>query len=394
MGKLITVFAEPKVRKAYIYSFERKGIYVADLDAIIGMRKDEIEDKLPGGDGSFTINDFINHLTRAGASVGGLSFPALVSLEVTAKCNLSCPHCYVRRAVNSSGLEVPSSKWVELMRGLSGRAVMVEVSGGEPLLKAGIEDILRAAKRADLVVKIATNGTLLEDRLPILLKVLDREVDVIQVSIDGTERIHDSIRGKGSYRRALRGVAKAAKHFKVIISYTLMKVNLRAVTQAYRAVAEAGASLFKLALCRPVGHCVGLVGFSALFRELSRLLEIEREVGMPVFPRHTRGIPSSSIRKPTYTCPAAISALSIAHDGDAYPCIMFRPHLRLGNVFKDGGIDAVWHNAGDARKALLRDLTRTKCVGCPYSHTCMGGCPAATYHAYGTTSVRDPQCDL
>ncbi len=388
------MFTEPKVGKAYIYSFKRRGIYTASIDAIKGMSKDEIAGELPEGEGRlFTINDFINYLTYVGASINGLSFPAFVSLEVTAKCNLSCRHCYVR-AAKPSGVEVPSSAWAALIGELAGKAVMVEISGGEPLLKEGMEDILRAAKRADLVVKLVTNGTLLEEKLPALLKILDRETDLIQVSIDGTGEVHDGIRGKGSYRKAMKGISKASKYFKVVVSYTLMKANLGVTVQTYRAVAKAGASLFKVALCRPVGACEGLVPLSALFKEVRKLMSLEDEVGLPVFPRHVKGGTTPvDLSKPLYTCPAAISALSIAYNGDAYPCIMFRPHLRLGNVFEED-VDAVWGRAGSVRTLLLRDLSKTKCVRCPYVRTCMGGCPAMAYHAHRTTSIEDPQCDL
>ena len=130
-----------------------------------------------------------------------------LSIEVTTACNSPCPNCFAR-----AGISTHSSLPFDLVKKISTEGYMagyrhLHVTGGEPLLWDGLFDLL------DYVVELGyetvflnTNGTLLAEDNSRRLAQYDGLT--ISVSLQGPEALHDSIRGVGSYKRALQGIEK------------------------------------------------------------------------------------------------------------------------------------------------------------------------------------------
>jgi radical SAM protein with 4Fe4S-binding SPASM domain len=125
-----------------------------------------------------------------------------LELQLTSKCNLRCKHCYLGDVDDRelSTIQIRSAlKEFEEMQGLR-----VLITGGEPLLHRSFSEINEMLPDFSLRKVLFTNGILLKKEL---LKTL--QVDEIQVSIDGLENAHDSLRGTGTFRRVLEA-AKGA----------------------------------------------------------------------------------------------------------------------------------------------------------------------------------------
>lgn len=89
------------------------------------------------------------------------------TLELTARCNLSCKMCYIHRAENDAealAQELPTAFWLDMIRQTreAGTLTML-ITGGEPLLRKDFREIYFACKKAGFLVSINTNGTLLRD---------------------------------------------------------------------------------------------------------------------------------------------------------------------------------------------------------------------------------------
>jgi radical SAM protein with 4Fe4S-binding SPASM domain len=90
-----------------------------------------------------------------------LSAPETVHVAITTRCNLSCPGCYVPRREGNSELAI--ADWCDLLaQWAQMRVFQVAVGGGEPLLYAGLFEVLAYARQQGLVPNLTTNGTLLD----------------------------------------------------------------------------------------------------------------------------------------------------------------------------------------------------------------------------------------
>lgn len=133
--------------------------------------------------------------------------PRSVHLMVTDICNLRCHMCQYAYSeapeyqLNRNGHMAPEVL-KEIVRTVPGSPIFA-LSGGEPLLHPQIGILIAEIKRNGHVCTLTTNGWLLEKKAELICK---SDLDVLIVSIDGTKDIHDTIRGKDSFARAVAGI--------------------------------------------------------------------------------------------------------------------------------------------------------------------------------------------
>ncbi len=383
-------FYEPRLGTVYVYHFPTGGIFELTEDEWARMPDPELLDEMRTYSGPrFSLDRFLSHLAAVGAEIDGLSFPAYVEIEVTLRCNLRCIHCYAGSS-DRAPPGPPAEDWIRLIRSLD-RTVLLGVTGGEPLMREDIYDILGAAKERGLVVKLLTNGTLLSNHLPRLLDVLEPGIDIIHISLDGDKEAHERVRGPGTFAPTVRAIEEASEYFPVEVAFTLLPHNMDAVERAYIIAAERGARLFQLGLVQPIGRGSRFtLPFSVLREALERLKPLQEKYGVPVsaeFSGEGPPVPPASF----YSCPAGISFAFVDVKGDVYPCQAFRPHFRMGNAFETP-LYTLWKRF-DATK-LRRNVLGTKCASCPLFPSCRAGCPALTYRFKKTLNSPDPLCDL
>ncbi len=127
-----------------------------------------------------------------------------LELQITDRCNLRCGHCYIgegRGEELSVGQVEKVLREFEQMQGLR-----VLITGGEPLLHGRFDDINGMLPLFSVRKVLFTNGLLIGRRM-----LAGLNVDEVQVSIDGLERAHDALRGRGSFRHAVKAVETAAE---------------------------------------------------------------------------------------------------------------------------------------------------------------------------------------
>lgn len=122
-----------------------------------------------------------------------------LELQITNRCNLLCKHCYiedrdhVELSINNI---VAVLKEFEEMQGLR-----VMITGGEPLLHTGFQELNEILQLFSVRKVLLTNGLLINKRL---IKRLNFQE--VQISIDGIDVSHDVIRGKGTFKRAMESI--------------------------------------------------------------------------------------------------------------------------------------------------------------------------------------------
>jgi len=129
----------------------------------------------------------------------------VVYLVVTSACNLSCRHCYAG-ASNEPGREMSTGEILSLIDRIADLgALEIVITGGEPLLRKDIFRIMRRIRMRCMDFILFTNGTLLDEAA--VRKIGGLAPRMVAVSLESPgPRIHDSIRGKGSFSRAVRGI--------------------------------------------------------------------------------------------------------------------------------------------------------------------------------------------
>jgi AdoMet-dependent heme synthase len=133
--------------------------------------------------------------------VGRNETPSLryLVVEITDRCNLTCAHCYLGE---TAGVDLPTralERMMEEFELMGGLRLMV--SGGEPLLHPDFEKVNALAAGRAFRSVLVTNGTLLDEAAAAALSFHE-----VQVSLDGLEKGHDLLRGKGSFASALEGI--------------------------------------------------------------------------------------------------------------------------------------------------------------------------------------------
>ena len=116
-----------------------------------------------------------------------LSAPLSVCWQITTKCNLNCKYC-----LSASGKEgeygLSTEDAIKVIEKLGNLEInRLDFTGGEPLLRKDLKQLIEVAKKNNINTIVTTNTTLLNDENIECLKV----ADLVQVSIDGPEQIHN-----------------------------------------------------------------------------------------------------------------------------------------------------------------------------------------------------------
>jgi MoaA/NifB/PqqE/SkfB family radical SAM enzyme len=135
-----------------------------------------------------------------------------LSVEVTTRCNGSCLHCFARSGIMVEGYDAGYRH--------------LHITGGEPLLWEGLFETLDCGFRMGYeTIFMNTNGTLITEEISKRLSAYGRSFS-ISVSLDGSEALHDRMRGNGSHRRTMRGIEKALNEGSDLTIFTTITKSL------------------------------------------------------------------------------------------------------------------------------------------------------------------------
>lgn len=334
-----------------------------------------------------------------------------VQCHLTEKCNLRCTHCYQSGSADGElspdeirALLAELADLLQAWREAYGLefAAGLNVTGGEPLLHPDLEEILGEMTGGGFAVFLLTNGTLIDaDRAA---RLADLGVRGVQVSIEGPEEIHDTIRGRGSFAAACAGIAHlvAAGHT-VTMNATLSALNAGRFREMVGLCASLGAQRFGFSRLVPAGRGAGLVDrilepgrVRRIYQELfsHRVPGVEIVTGDPVASQlRTTGDADDCGDVATGGCAAGVSGLTIMPDGTVVPCR--RLPIPLGNIRQDS-LREIWATSKILEQLRDRASYKGACGSCRRWAHCRG-CRAIAYAsslARGQTDLLadDPQC--
>jgi MoaA/NifB/PqqE/SkfB family radical SAM enzyme len=138
-----------------------------------------------------------------------LNTPVALIFFVTPRCNLCCSHCFYWRELNAASEKELSIDEIRKIARSFEHPLSLSLTGGEPFLRKDLKEIIGAFHEGcgTREVGIATNGTLEASTVETVHSILEEGLLSnlsVQVSLDGLEKTHDSIRGvKGSFEKAV-----------------------------------------------------------------------------------------------------------------------------------------------------------------------------------------------
>lgn len=323
--------------------------------------------------------------------------PSLVSWNLTRRCNLRCPHCYLS-AGKKEEAELETAECLSLVEELRALGTeMVILTGGEPLLRKDVFEIASAASAAGMWVVMGTNGVLLDDR--VAEKMIECGVKGVGISLDSLDPAkHDAFRGgPNAWRHSVRGLEVAVAHgLEVLVQTTVMDFNRDEIPKMIDFARAKGAWSFNLYFLVQTGRGQLLNDLSAEDTEelLGQLVDAQdaarpmlvRSKCAPQFKRlayerATGGMESGG-------CMAGTTYCRITPSGDVTPC----PYMDAvaGNV-RERSFTDIWRHS--ELFGGLRDPERLegRCGACEYRDLC-GGCRCRGYAATGSVFAEDPAC--
>jgi radical SAM protein with 4Fe4S-binding SPASM domain len=143
-----------------------------------------------------------------------------LELHLLHKCNLKCRHCYLG---SPQPIEMPVQDALDITRQFSDNGgLRLLISGGEPLLYKELKTYLEQIRSLKIRRVLFTNGTLLNSG-----NISWLDVDEIQFSLDGWEKGHEHLRGRGTFASTMQGIHLAfAAGIPVSISTMIHRYNL------------------------------------------------------------------------------------------------------------------------------------------------------------------------
>lgn len=160
--------------------------------------------------------------------INDLKGPIFIAIDVTYRCNLHCPYCYLGAGERRLAPMISFKDFKYIIDTLAGESEILGLClcGGEPTLHPNLKDMILYAKEYGLIVNMVTNGTLINKKFAKDLSSL--EIDSVQVSLDGSNpEIMDRLRGKGIFKRAVNAIKTLiANDVTTMAAMTLTKFNI------------------------------------------------------------------------------------------------------------------------------------------------------------------------
>jgi putative heme d1 biosynthesis radical SAM protein NirJ1 len=163
----------------------------------------------------------------------------VVVWNCTRTCNLKCIHCYAdsNNQIYRGELKTQEAKY--FINDLSQFKVPVLLlSGGEPLLREDLFELIDYANNRNIRTTLSTNGTLIDEETAHRIK--QHGISYVGISLDGIGSSHDAFRrSKGSFDKALNGIRNCRQAGqKVGLRFTISKQNINQLKDIFHLIEE------------------------------------------------------------------------------------------------------------------------------------------------------------
>lgn len=322
----------------------------------------------------------------------GLSAPICLTWEITYACDLRCIHC-LSSSPQLTGGELNTEEAKGLIDELAAmRVFYINVGGGEPLVRRDFFNLMEYCVERRVGVKFSTNGGLL-DRATVR-RIASMDYIDVQVSLDGaTEPINDSIRGTGSFDKAIRAMGHLANEdmsFK--INTVVTRLNFTQLDELYAMAASFGAQL-RLTRLRPSGRGSQVWSRLHLTREqqvqLYNWLRAHPDVltADSFFHLSPLGEPMEGLNM----CGAGRVVCAIDPKGNVFACPFLLHSAFFAGNLRSQSFETIWRESS-VLGGLREWEAGSTCQNCRAFDACHSGCHAVKFFNNIPLAAPDPEC--
>jgi len=344
----------------------------------------------------------------------------VVVWNCTSVCNLKCVHCYAATTPGQSELTTAQGK--ALIKDLADYgAPVILFSGGEPLLREDLPELIRTATNSGMRAVISTNGTLITRDMALMLG--DMGLSYIGVSLDGLSAVNDRFRGvDGAFEMALAGIRNAMETgIKVGLRFTMNKRNVSEIPRIFDLMEEQkipricfyhlvytgrGSALKD----EDLSHAQTRATLDLIMDRTKAMLDKGQNVEVLTVDNHADG-PYVYLRMLKENNPRAADVLELLKmnagnssglgigcvnwNGDVYPDQFWRDKT-LGNVLEKP-FSEIWENKANDFLMRLKNkkaYVLGRCQTCRWLDVCAGNFRARAESVTGDIWGEDPACYL
>jgi heme b synthase len=342
----------------------------------------------------------------------GVKAPRIIAWEITRSCNLSCAHCRAASEFGAYEGELSLDQIKEVVDDIVTISnPIVILTGGEPLMRPDIWEIVDYCHEKGAMPVIGTNATMVTPEQASLMA--EHGIPRISVSIDfPTAAEHDEFRGQpGCFEQSIQGIKNAqAAGVGVQINTTVTTLNADRVEAMLELCKELDVDAFHIFMLVPTGRGEDLLDKELPPEEYEQVLEWAyhaqqettdihfKPTDAPHYYRIIRQQAKKEGKKVTREeygldamtrgCLGGITFCFISHVGDIQPCGYF--DMQLGNV-KEQPFSEIWTESAVFNELRDYSLLKGKCGACEYRAVC-GGCRARALSVTGDYLAEEPYC--
>ena len=335
----------------------------------------------------------------AGSSSNKRGQPRWLLAELTYACPLQCPYCSNPIDFANHKDDMSTADWIKVFREARAMgATQLGFSGGEPLLRQDLEELITEARQLGFYTNLITSGIGLNKDLITTFKAAG--LDHIQISFQSSDEAQNNfIAGTDSFQHKKEMVREIkAQGYPMVLCFVLHRMNIDKTADVLELAIELKADYVELATTQYYGWALEnrdqllpnreqLEKAEAIAHEYQKKLKGIMEIYY-VVPDYYENRP-----KPCMNGWGSVF-LTVTPDGKALPCHVARqlPGLEFPDV-REHSIDWIWNDSPVFNEFRGFDWMKEPCRSCDEKEKDFGGCRCQAYLLTGDAKNADPVCD-
>jgi pyrroloquinoline quinone biosynthesis protein E len=326
--------------------------------------------------------------------------PYTLIAELTYRCPLRCPYCSNALGYASHGNEIDTDTWLRVFQEAEALGVVhLNLTGGEPLLRDDLEQLIERANQLELYTNLITSG------IPLTFGRLSRfaalGLNAVQVSVQHARSTEsDRIAGASSFHRKLEAMQWVASlELPLTLNVVLHRDNIDEIEELIALAEFVSADRLELANAQYLGWA--LKNRMAL---LPTRVQIETARTIAAMARERlQGTMEVLFVTPDYYSDYPKSCMNgwgrrfivVNPAGLALPCHLAHtiPGLPFENV-RQCPLEEIWHHSSSFNQFRGEGWLPDPCRTCDRRAKDFGGCRCQAFHVTGNADAPDPACSL
>ncbi|PHJ40076.1 pyrroloquinoline quinone biosynthesis protein PqqE [Vibrio sp. PID17_43] len=325
--------------------------------------------------------------------------PLWLLAELTYQCPLHCAYCSNPTDLGDKANELNTQQWfsvLEQARKLG--SVQLGFSGGEPLLRKDLEQLVERGRSLGFYTNLITSGIGLTDKR--IKRLKEAGLDHIQISFQAADpELNDAIAGRGNAFEQKKKMAELVKAqgYPMVLNFVISKQNIQQIPEILRLSCELKADYVELATAQYYGWAFDnrdhLLPSQKQLELAESLVNQFRQQSSKDDPHFIFVTPDYYEQRPKACMNGWGSTfLTVTPDGSALPCHSAKIlPLTFPNV-KHKTLQQIWFEDFSFNHFRGDDWMPQPCKGCEEKHDDHGGCRCQAYMMTGDMYRTDPVC--